>query len=77
MRAVSLWPLTLPTSGEVLVPMVIEIAGSSTWIGGQRANVFGVGEGLTDRDVGESGDGDDVAGAGALGRVAVERLGDQ
>ena len=34
MRAVSLWPLTLPTSGEVLVPIVIEIAGSSTWICG-------------------------------------------
>ncbi len=30
MRAVSLWPLTLPTMGEVLVPIVIEIAGSST-----------------------------------------------
>ncbi len=33
-RAVSLWPLTLPASGEVLVPMVIEMAGSSTWICG-------------------------------------------
>ncbi len=30
MRAVSLWPLTLPISGEVLVPMVIEMAGWST-----------------------------------------------
>ena len=30
MRAVSLCPLTLPTRGEVFVPMVIEIAGSST-----------------------------------------------
>ncbi len=27
-------PLTLPTSGEVLVPIVIEMAGSSTWISG-------------------------------------------
>ena len=33
-RAVTLAPLTLPTSGEVLVPMVIEIAGSSTWMSG-------------------------------------------
>ena len=30
MRAVSLCPDTLPASGEVLVPMVTEIAGSST-----------------------------------------------
>lgn len=34
MRAVSLWPLTLPISGEVLVPIVIEMAGSSTVIAG-------------------------------------------
>ncbi len=34
MRAVTLLPLTRPTSGEVLVPMVIEIAGSSTVISG-------------------------------------------
>ena len=34
MRAVTLWPLTLPTSGEVFVPIVIEIAGSSTVIAG-------------------------------------------
>ncbi len=34
MRAVSLWPLTFPTSGEVFVPIVMEIAGSSTWIAG-------------------------------------------
>ena len=32
MRAVSLCPLTLPTRGEVLVPIVIEMAGSSTVI---------------------------------------------
>ena len=30
MRAVSLWPFTLPMSGLVFVPIVIEIAGSST-----------------------------------------------
>ena len=41
----------------------------------QRAHVVGVGDGLADRDVGEAGDGDDVAGGGALGRVAIERAG--
>ena len=30
----TLAPLTLPTSGEVLVPIVIEMAGSSTWMSG-------------------------------------------
>jgi hypothetical protein len=39
--------------------------------------VVGVGERLTDRDVVEAGDGDDVARAGALGRYALERLGDE
>ncbi len=39
MRAVSLWPLTRPTSGEVLVPMTTEMAGSSTVIVG-RATGF-------------------------------------
>ncbi len=34
MRAVSLWPFTLPTIGDVFVPIVIEMAGSSTWIAG-------------------------------------------
>ena len=34
MRAVTLPPLTLPTSGEVLVPRTIEMAGSSTLISG-------------------------------------------
>ena len=34
MRAVSLCPLTLPMRGDVLVPIVIEMAGSSTVIAG-------------------------------------------
>ena len=34
MRAVSFAPFTLPASGEVFVPIVIEIAGSSMWIAG-------------------------------------------
>ena len=40
-RAVTLEPLTRPTSGEVLVPMVIEMAGSSTWISGSATGFSG------------------------------------
>ena len=76
-RAVTLVPLTRPTSGEVLVPMVIEIAGSSTWISGSATGFSGVGEGLADGDVGDAGDRDDVAGAGGLAGLALEALGDQ
>ncbi len=42
MRAVTLWPLPpLPTSGEVLVPMTIEMAGSSTVISGSAIGFSG------------------------------------
>ena len=41
----------------------------------QRTRVVGVGERLADGDLGDAGDGDDVAGAGRLGRHPVERLG--
>ena len=35
-----MWPLPpLPTSGEVLVPIVIEIAGSSTWMSGSATGL--------------------------------------
>ncbi|CAM5463012.1 hypothetical protein SCALM49S_03422 [Streptomyces californicus] len=41
-RAVTLWPLPpLPTSGEVLVPMVMEMAGSSTVISGSAIGFSG------------------------------------
>ncbi len=43
--------------------------------GRQRTHVFGVGDGLADRDVLEAGDGDDVAGAGGIGGVALEGTG--
>ncbi len=43
---------------------------------GQRADIFGVGQRVADHDVGEARDRDDVTRAGALGRVAVESLGD-
>ena len=43
---------------------------------GQRTRVVGVGERLADGDVGEPGDGDDLARAGLVGVDAVERLGD-
>ena len=43
---------------------------------GQRPRVVGVGERLADGDVGEAGDGDDLARADLVGVDAVERLGD-
>ena len=43
----------------------------------QRPRVLGVGEGLADRDLGDAGDRDDVAGAGLLGGHPLERLGHQ
>src|SRR6476646_2114154 len=43
----------------------------------QRHGVLGVGQGLADHDVGDARDGDDVAGAGLLGGLALQRLGHQ
>ncbi len=40
--------------------------------GRQRTHVLGVGDGLADGDVLETGDGDDVAGACGIGRIALE-----
>ena len=57
------------------MPIVIEIGGVVDVDLRQRAHVVGVGERLADGDVLEARDGDDVAGAGALGRVALERPG--
>jgi hypothetical protein len=45
--------------------------------GRQRTNIVRVGEGLTNGDVLETGDGDDVTGASGLGGEAVKRLGDE
>ena len=57
MRAVTLEPLrTRPTSGQVLVPMVIEMAGSSTVMSGSGTRVLRVGQGLADGDLGDAGD---------------------
>ena len=58
------------------MPIVTEIDGLVDADHRQRARVVGVGERLADRDVGDAGDGDDVAGPGLLGVDAVERLGD-
>ena len=41
----------------------------------QRAHVLRIGDGLADRDVGEPGDRDDVAGGGDLGGVPLESAG--
>ena len=43
---------------------------------GQRPRVVGVGERLADGDLGDAGDGDDLARPGLVGVDAVERLGD-
>ena len=75
MRAVSFEPFS-PTSGDVLMPIVIDRLGSSTRISGSGARVVGVGERLADRHLGQAGDGDDLARAGLVGVGAVERLGD-
>ena len=75
MRAVSLWPLTLPTIGLVFVPIVIEIAGSSTVIAGSGRTSSGSAIVSPIVMSSNAGDGDDVARAGALGRIAVERTG--
>ena len=74
-RAVSLSP-SLPASGEVLTPIVIDSDGSSTVIDRQRTRVVGVGQRLADRDLGDAGDGDDLARAGLVGVDAVQRVGD-
>ncbi len=77
MRAVSLCPDTLPASGEVLVPMVTEMAGSSTVMRGQRVRVLGVGQRVADHDLGHARDGDDVTGDGLVGGGAFHALGGQ
>ncbi|MPM56064.1 hypothetical protein SDC9_102863 [bioreactor metagenome] len=43
----------------------------------QRPGILRVGQGLADGDLGDARDGDDVAGAGGLGRDPLERLGHQ
>ena len=66
MRAVSLLP-DWPASGEVLMPIVMPSAGSSTCDDRQRRRVVGVGDRLADRDLGDAGDRDDLARAGLVG----------
>ena len=51
-------------SGDVLVPIVIEIAGSSTVMSGRAIGLLRVGERLADVDLGDPGDRDDVARSG-------------
>ena len=55
------------------MPMVIDRLGSSTVIDRQRARVVGVGEGVADRDLGEAGDGDDLAGPGSSAAATRSR----
>ena len=76
-RAVSLCPGTLPASGEVLVPIVTEIAGSSTVMRGNAFWLGRVGQRVADHDVGNTGDRDDVAGLRLVGGLALDALGGQ
>ena len=73
-RAVSSLP-SRPDSGEVLMPMVIDRLGSSMVMTGSGPGVVGVGQRLADGDLGDAGDGDDLARPGLVGRHPVERLG--
>ena len=74
-RAVSFVP-SWPASGDVLMPMVIDRLGSSTWISGSGRGSSGSASVSPIVTSGDAGDGDDLAGSGLLGVDAVERLGD-
>ena len=75
MRAVSLWPLTLPTIGEVFVPIVIEIAGSSTVDGGSGRTSSGSARVSPIVMSSKPATATMSPGPALLGREAVERLG--
>ena len=74
-RAVSCVP-SWPASGDVLMPIVIARLGIVDVDHRERSRVVEVGQRLADRDLGDAGDGDDLAGTGLVGRHPVERLGD-
>ena len=76
-RAVTLVPLLRPASGDVLMPTVIEMAGSSTVMSGSGDRVVEVGKRLADGDLGDPRDGDDVTGARGGAGDPLERLGHQ
>ena len=79
-RDVTYWP-SLPASGEVLMPKIIDTVGSSTSMCGIGIAIVGIGDGLADGDVFDAGEADDVAGGGffdldALQALEGEQLGD-
>ena len=57
------------------MPTVIDRLGSSMRDDRQRPGVVGVGQRLADGDLGDAGDGDDLARPGLVGRHPVEGLG--
>ena len=73
-RAVTLVP-SRPAIGEVLMPSVIDIEGSSTMITGSGRGSSGIGERLADRDLGDPGHGDDLPRPCLCRLDAIERLG--
>ena len=74
-RAVTLVPFSRPESGPVLVPSRHRDGRLVDRDERQRARVLGVGERVTDHDVGDAGDGDDVARPRLFGGLALQRLG--
>ncbi len=65
---------SLPVKGDVLTPKVMRTVGSSTRMGGSAFGSFGIGDRLADEDVGEAGDGHDVAGVSRLHLDAIQTL---
>ena len=76
-RAVTLVPLTRPASGEVLVPMVIEMAGSSTVISGSGRGSSASASVSPIMMSGMPATAMMSPGPGLLGRLALQRLGHQ
>ena len=72
-RDVTYWP-SLPASGEVLMPKIIDTVGSSTSVYGIGIAVFGIGDGFADGDVLDAGEADDVAGERFLDLDALQAL---
>ena len=67
---------SVPPSGEVLIPIVIDSDGSSTRVIGSGHRLVGIGERLADRDLREARHRDDLARARLVGLDAIERVGD-
>ena len=76
-RAVTFEPFSRPTSGEVLVPIVIEMAGSSTWISGSATGFSGSASVSPMVISGMPATAQMSPGPACVARLALEALGDQ